>query len=223
MRTRLALVGFFFLFLTVLPWTDPTAQSSYWVVRAYYDDPQMIAEVAGWLGPWEVHSKEGYLVAGVDKIGYARLEALGFRVEVDEKLTAAINQPQRRLPGQANGIPGYPCYRTVDETFAAAQALAQRYPNLVTWSDIGDSWEKTASIGEPGDDLWVLRLTNQAVTEPKPKLFVMAALLALISVILPSGAPPDMARRMAIGHGLYAALFTATGLLFRRASLAELK
>jgi hypothetical protein len=176
MRTRLALVGFFFLFLTVLPWTDPTAQSSYWVVRAYYDDPQMIAEVAAWLGPWEVHSKEGYLVAGVDETGYARLEAMGFRVEVDEKLTAAINQPQRRLPGQASGIPGYPCYRTVDETFAAAQALAQRYPNLVTWSDIGDSWEKTASISEPGDDLWVLRLTNASIGGVKPKLFVMAAL-----------------------------------------------
>ena len=54
-------------------------------------------------------------------------------------------------------------------------------------------------------------------------LFVMAATLALIAVILPSGAPPDMARRMAIGHGVYVALFTASGLLFRRASLAKLK
>ncbi len=54
-------------------------------------------------------------------------------------------------------------------------------------------------------------------------LFVMAATLALISVMLPSGAPPDMARRMAIGHGVDVALFTASGLLFRHASLAGLK
>ena len=54
-------------------------------------------------------------------------------------------------------------------------------------------------------------------------LFAMAAVLALISVILPSGAPPHMARRMAIGHGVYTALFTAAGLLFRHASLAGLK
>ncbi len=54
-------------------------------------------------------------------------------------------------------------------------------------------------------------------------LFAMAAVLALISVILPSGAPPDMARRMAVGHGVYTALFTAAGLLFRHASLAGLK
>jgi hypothetical protein len=54
-------------------------------------------------------------------------------------------------------------------------------------------------------------------------LFAMAATLALIAVTLPSGAPPDMARRMAIGHGVYTALFTASGLMFRHASLAGLK
>jgi len=51
----------------------------------------------------------------------------------------------------------------------------------------------------------------------------MAATLALIALILPSGAPPDMALRMAIGHGVYVVLFTASGLLFRHASLEELK
>lgn len=54
-------------------------------------------------------------------------------------------------------------------------------------------------------------------------LFAMAATLAVIAVILPSGAPPYMARNMAIGHGVFVALFTASGLLFRHASLAELK
>jgi hypothetical protein len=54
-------------------------------------------------------------------------------------------------------------------------------------------------------------------------LFAMAATLAMISLLLPSGAPPDMARRMAVGHAGQAVLFTAAGLLFRRASLAELK
>ena len=54
-------------------------------------------------------------------------------------------------------------------------------------------------------------------------LFAMAAMFALISVMLPSGAPPDMARRMAIGHGVYVVLFIASGLLFRHASLAGLK
>lgn len=53
-------------------------------------------------------------------------------------------------------------------------------------------------------------------------LFAMAVTLALISLTLPSGAPPDFARRMAIGHAVYVVLFTASGLLFRHASMAGL-
>jgi hypothetical protein len=54
-------------------------------------------------------------------------------------------------------------------------------------------------------------------------LFAMAATLALIALMLPSGAPPYLARNMVIGHGVFVALFTASGLLFRHASLAGLK
>jgi hypothetical protein len=54
-------------------------------------------------------------------------------------------------------------------------------------------------------------------------LFAMAATLVLIVVVLPSGAPPDLARNMAIGHGAYVVLLIASGLLFRHASLAGLK
>ncbi len=54
-------------------------------------------------------------------------------------------------------------------------------------------------------------------------LFAMAATLALIAVILPSGAPPDLARNMAIGHVGSVALLTASGLLFRHASLVGSK
>jgi len=52
-------------------------------------------------------------------------------------------------------------------------------------------------------------------------LFAMAVTLALIAVILPSGAPPYLARNMAIGHVVLVVLFAASGLLFRRASLAR--
>lgn len=54
-------------------------------------------------------------------------------------------------------------------------------------------------------------------------LFAMAATLALIAVVLPSGGSPEMARNMAIGHGFYVALFTASGLLFQHASRAGSK
>jgi len=73
-------------------------------------------------------------------------------------------------------------------------------------------------VGFIGTCLARLKAPGLAVT-----LFAMAATLALISVVLPSGAPSDMALRMAIGHGVFVALFTASGLLFRHASLAGLK
>jgi hypothetical protein len=51
----------------------------------------------------------------------------------------------------------------------------------------------------------------------------MAATLALIAVMLPSGAPPYLARNMAILHGVFVALFTASGLLFRHASFGGIE
>ena len=52
-------------------------------------------------------------------------------------------------------------------------------------------------------------------------LFAMAAMLAVIAVLLPSGASPELARNMAIGHGFLVALFITSGLLFRHASLSR--
>jgi hypothetical protein len=67
---------------------------------------------------------------------------------------------------------------------------------------------------------WLARLEARGLAHT---LFAMAALLALIAVMLPSGAPPYLARNMAIGHGVFVALLTSSGLLFRRASVAGLK
>ena len=67
---------------------------------------------------------------------------------------------------------------------------------------------------------WLARLESRGLART---LFVMAATLALIAAVLPSGAPPYLARNMAIGHGVFVALFIASGLLFRHASLAESK
>jgi len=149
-----------------------------WVVRAYYTGRPMLNTLATRLEPWEVHPDLGYAVVAVDRAGYDWLLGQGFRVEVDAEKTALLNQPNSPLPGQTKGIPGYPCYRTVEETYATATAIAASHPNLATWTDVGDSWEKGTPGGNPGYDLLVLRLTNSAVPGPKPKLFIMAAIHA---------------------------------------------
>jgi hypothetical protein len=125
-----------------------TAGGDHRVVRAYYTDRQMVDDLAAWLEPWEVHHDEGYLVVGVTQAEYDLMLAAGFRLETDERRTSELNRPAEMLPGQASGIPGYPCYRTVEETFSTAAAIAASHPELATWLDVGDSWEKSTAGGK---------------------------------------------------------------------------
>lgn len=154
---------------------DETAPATL-VVRAYFDDPALVAELASWLEPWQVDYSKGMLVVGVSADQLPLLEEMGFRLEIDQELTAQAALAGTPLPGQLNGIPGFPCYRTVEETYAAAMYLAFTNPQLAEWIDIGDSWEKFAHVG--GYDLRVLRLTNEAISTSKPALLITASIHA---------------------------------------------
>jgi len=102
---------------------------------------------------------------------------------------------------------------------ALVAGLALGWGTMVQVADSGHPerlwYHSVLVVGAIGACLARLKAPGLAWT-----LFAMAATLALIAVILPSGAPPDLARRMAIGHGVLVALFTASSLLFRHASLA---
>ena len=170
------------------PPPDQPSLNDYWVVRAYYTDQAQIDQLASWTEPWEVNREGGYIVLGVGPAEYNLLVVSGFRVEIDQEMTDAILAP--REPNEGGGIPGFPCYRTVEETFSSAALLAATYPDFATWIDIGNSWEKTNNSNE-GYDMMVLRITNSAMTDPKPKLFIMAGLHAR------EYAPPEIATRFA--------------------------
>ena len=148
------------------------------IMRIYYNDQAHLNAIAGELDIWEVNKKEMYAVAMVQPGRYTRLESLGYRLEIDAELTAQASRPLQALPGQINGIPGFPCYRTVEETFQTAADIASNYPQLAEWIDAGDSWEKVTPGGNPGYDMMVLKLTNSSIPGPKPKLFIMTAVHA---------------------------------------------
>ena len=105
---------------------------------------------------------------------------------------------------------------------ALAAGFALGWSNMVHVADSENpanlAYYGVLAVGGVG--AWLARLEARGLART---LFAMAATLALIAVMLPSGAPPDLARNMAIGHGVLVALFTASGLLFRHASLAGLK
>jgi len=148
------------------------------IVRVYYPNQAMgnkifISFEAQML---ETDAGNGYHVMRVTREDVDRLTAAGLRVVLDE--TWKPKQPEMRINEKEDegGIPGYPCYRTVEETFATAESLAEQYPDIAEWIDVGDSWDKDAGIG--GFDMRVLRLTNEAIQADKPVLFLTAAMHA---------------------------------------------
>ncbi len=130
------------------------------VVHIEVSDSSEVTLLDEFIDVWGFDPNKGIVDAAVTAEGEQVLRDFGFRYEVDEKLTEKYNRPFDRLKNQTEGIPGYPCYRTVEETLAAGAALAAAYPDLAEWIDIGDSWEKTEPGGHAGYDLMVLRLTN---------------------------------------------------------------
>ena len=155
------------------------------VVRVYFDDPVIARKIVISLEALESKYEKGYVVVLVSDADLEVLLRAGLRIVADETFpyparpSAVPRQTPRQTPKQdsAGTIPGYSCYRTVEETYAGAQAIADAFPELAEWIDVGDSWKKTQNSAE-GYDLMVLKLTNSAVPGPKPKLFITSALHA---------------------------------------------
>ncbi|MDP3845633.1 MAG: M14 family zinc carboxypeptidase [Pseudomonas sp.] len=141
----------------------------------------------------ESHYEDGYLVMELNDEEMQKLQPFGFTfapaTEFIEKRNQVLSTMQNRLQmksmassdstssaAAASGIPGYSCYATVEETFAEAAGMASSKPNLAQWLDVGNSWEKSSSLG--GYDMRVLKLTNTAKTGNKPKLFINSAIHA---------------------------------------------
>jgi len=143
------------------------------LVKVYYTDPASYAAILTGFDTQiiETNYKEGYHVLELSSSDIKRLQSDGFKVEIDPNLKLSLPE------GSIQSIPGYSCYRTVEETFATAAGIATNYPDLAEWIDVGDSWEK--SVGQPdGYDMMVLRLTNESIPGDKPALFVTSAIHA---------------------------------------------
>ena len=104
---------------------------------------------------------------------------------------------------------------------ALAAGFGLGWSNMVHVADSGNPanlmYYSVLGVGVIGACLARLKARGLALT-----LFAMAATLALIALTLPSGAPPYLARNMAVGHAVCTGLFTASGLLFRHAGVSGL-
>ena len=146
------------------------------IVRVYYEEIDDIRALNEYDLLEYNNREERYVLVAIDSTEQARLQENGYRVEIDSARTEEIFGPRIVPAGQETAIPGFPCYRTVEETYAMAQQIVADHPDLATWIDAGDSWEKLNGIG--GYDLQVLRFTNSAIPGPKPKLFITGSIHA---------------------------------------------
>jgi hypothetical protein len=156
-----------------------------WVVNVYYLDRQQLLKYSKDHQPWR-HDREAqsFVTDVSDLHQYQQLFDYGFSVEINHKLTEstlsvrkAIAEAQsKNISLDVRSIPGFACYRTVEETYATMDTLVADNPTLATIVDIGDSWEKT-NLGA-GFDLRVLKITNTVIAGPKPILFAMSSMHA---------------------------------------------
>jgi len=152
------------------------------IVRVYYPSQKTGNKAIISFEPQllETNYGKGYHVMKVTQEDIDRLTAAGLRVERDDTWT--LTQPEAldgaEMEADDEGIPRYPCYRTVEETFASAEKMTKKYKRLARWEDVGDSWVKTDSLGLDGFDMRVLVLTNQKISGDKPDLFITAAMHA---------------------------------------------
>lgn len=158
------------------------------IYRAYYPSKEL-ARKAGITFHNQLHEtnhQDGYMILELDASDIEKLESFNFKISPAtsfvEKRNLRLQNLHQQFSKQSDNaisiqaIPRYACYETVEETYAAADAIVLDNPSLAEFIDIGNSWEKSEGLG--GFDIKVLKLTNQNTSGFKPKLFINSAIHA---------------------------------------------
>jgi carboxypeptidase T len=138
------------------------------VMRVYFRDRAERDRLAQELNAEEVPTTGGYLTVINNRDLYYSLTARGLRVEIDEKSSRNLSDPQILHDTFYGG------YKSVEEIYAFLDEKVAQFPNLVEKIDIGDSWCKahpgSCTLPSPwnGYDLYVLHITNRNIPGPKP-------------------------------------------------------
>lgn len=103
-----------------------------------------------------------------DDAQLALLDELGVEYRIDMVTTANMRQfYAEAFSDTRNGIPAYPCYRTVEETYQTMDDLAAAHPTLARVIDIGPTWQRTQNASQ-GYAMRVLRIGNSATDASIP-------------------------------------------------------
>jgi len=147
------------------------------LVRVSAKDPGVRAQLGQMFGHIRYDAATGMATVEADALSRDRLSRLGLGWTVDEAGTAAMRAFLESGIGGLRAIPGFACYRTVEETFDSMDTLVADYPRLASLIDIGDSWRRAQDDAD-GYPMRVLRLRSSRITGTKPILFAVSSIHA---------------------------------------------
>ena len=132
-----------------------------WWVEAHYDDVASVRRIAAQFQHLDVDRKHQLVRVDTDEDGIRLLEDNGLRVSIDEARSAQMRAFFTNAQGRTNSIPGYSCYRTVEETYASMDQIVAAHADIAAIDSLGASWQKTQNA-TTGYDMRALRITNLA-------------------------------------------------------------
>jgi len=154
------------------------------MVTVHWQTRAQLQQVAGRFQHLIVDEKRRTARVEANATELAALQRMGLRVEIDAPSTERMRKAEG-LMAQAltaeSAIPGYVCYRTVEETYSTMNSRAAAHPSLASVVDIGPSWTWAKTGGAQGYRMRVLRLNNtatDATVTNKPNMVVLAAIHA---------------------------------------------
>ncbi len=158
-----------------------SAQAKDWAVDLDWRSPSDLARIAPLFQHMKVDRKYHTASLIADDEQLAKLAELGIDYRVDMATTANM----RRFYAEAfdetrAGIPGYSCYRTVEETYQTMDALAAAHPTLAQVIEIGPTWQRTQNASA-GYQMRVMRIGNTATDATianKPDMVVFSSIHA---------------------------------------------
>ena len=151
------------------------------IIRVYYAEPNQIQKLVDNTDVWSINQTQNFAVVYLpDNQAFKLVQASGLPISLDtQRMEAHANDllklQQHNQSG--TGIPGFSCYSTVAETWQRIDTMVANFPSLASSVDIGDSWEKIQN-GASGEDLRVIKLTNQNRQADKPILFMASSIHA---------------------------------------------
>lgn len=160
------------------------------LVNVHWANRAQLQQIAGRFDHLRIDEKRHVAQVEANAADLAMLRGMGLRAEIDaaatQKMRMGESKMAKALAGQAtltsqNAIPGFVCYRTVEETYSTMDQLSASYPSLASVVDIGPTWTWAKTGGAQGYRMRVLRLNNAATdaTIPnKPNMVVLAAIHA---------------------------------------------